>query len=186
MKTKYQKNFQPCPKCGKAKSTRSKTCCYCAGKGSGSKARRDFIEVVCLGCNSLFSVPRWRIKQGRGEFCSRECVNEYQKTLVGVKSPKWKGGTSSRFGSRSTAWKVMRLWALERAGNKCSNCNCPVKGFNAIPHHIKPYAQCKTHEEAFGPDNIIIVCRSCHGKIENLGRTTNHKGQYNSKGTGGQ
>ena len=178
MKTKYQKNFQPCPKCGRAMSTKSKTCCYCAGKGSGSKARRDYVEIVCLGCNNLFSIPRWRVKQGRGKCCSRECVNKYQKTLVGVKSPRWKGGTSPRFGSKSTAWKVMRLWALERAKHKCNKCKKKIKGFDAIPHHKKPYSKCENVEEAFGPDNIKILCRSCHSKLERLGRVINGKGQF--------
>jgi len=70
----------------------------------------------------------------------------------------------------------MRLWALQRAKNKCDRCNVYVKGFNAIPHHKKPYSECENHEEAFGPDNIVILCRSCHGIVEKLGRTTNHKG----------
>jgi len=173
---RYQKNFPPCPKCGTPMNTRSKTCARCAGKGRGSLSRKRLVVRKCKFCRNNFSIPLWRQNQNRGYFCSRECVNKYQKTLIGVKSRKWRGGTNPRFGSRSTAWKVAKLWAMAREKRKCQKCHKIISGFNAIIHHIKPYSKCKDHIEAFGPQNIMLLCRSCHAKIENLGRNKRRKG----------
>jgi len=175
---KYQKDFQPCPKCGTPMSTYSKTCAACAGKGRGSLVRKKLVKIKCKNCKANFVIPVWRTKQNRGYFCSRECVNEYQKTLRGVKSPRWKGGTNKRYGSRSTAWKVAKLWAMERENGKCQKCKKKVQGYDAIIHHIKPYSDCKNYIESFGPKNILLLCRSCHAKIEHLGRIRNKKQQY--------
>lgn len=174
----YQKNFQPCPKCGRIKNARSKTCCFCAGKGRGNSARRQTVERKCKGCGATFEIPVWRAKQNRGYFCCLECKNSFQKTLIGVKSPKWRGGTRTRFGDRSTAWKVARLWAMARGKEQCEQCGKHLSGYDAVIHHKKPYKECQNYIEAFGPNNIVLVCRSCHGKIECLGRNINHKGQF--------
>jgi len=169
MERKYQADSPPCPSCGRPMSKYAKTCAFCAGKGSGNISKRNYIEKICEYCKSPFSIPKWRESQGRGRFCSRECKDAYQKLLVGDKSPKWKGGLQPRYWGKF--WRVIRLWALERAGYKCQRCGIPNSGVRRlIVHHKVPYAKASDVIEACAPENLEVLCEKCHSKVELLGK----------------
>lgn len=54
----------------------------------------EYIETVCGVCNKSFQVMKWKLGQGRGKTCSKECRHEWQKSVVGgEKSAWWKGGS---------------------------------------------------------------------------------------------
>lgn len=36
------------------------------------------VDRLCQNCGCQFSTPAWKIKQGRGKFCSVECFNQFQ------------------------------------------------------------------------------------------------------------
>ena len=169
MERKYQRNFQPCPKCGRAKGTRSKTCAYCARRGRASVSRRNFVECICEYCHAPFEIPLWRVKQKRGRFCSRECANHFLTTLTGQNSIRWRGGTAGH--RRGIGWQVARQWAIVRANSQCEDCGAVNSALDV--HHIKPYRQCKDAVEANSPRNLVVLCDSCHGKREALGKITN-------------
>jgi len=56
----------------------------------------------------------------------------------------------------SPIWKSVRLWALERAGNKCEKCGA---SFPLEVHH-KTY----THLGKEEPRDLIVLCQECHEK----------------------
>ncbi len=51
--------------------------------------------VKCLNCGKEFYVPPYKIREGKGKFCSMKCYSEYlRKTGLrkGENNPSWKGG----------------------------------------------------------------------------------------------
>lgn len=166
MEIKYQANFPPCPICGRPKEKRAKTCAFCAGKGRGTAPRRNYVEKICKQCGLPFSIPLWRERQGRGAFCSRDCKDQFQTTLKGIKSPRWMGGVYSR---RGIGWRTAREWALIRAQGKCEKCGKELQYHDYGVHHKKAYRLFKTDAEANLMSNLIVLCRSCHAKAGKLG-----------------
>jgi very-short-patch-repair endonuclease len=37
------------------------------------------IEKICLYCGNIFNVPKYKVKQGKGKFCSSECARIYNQ-----------------------------------------------------------------------------------------------------------
>jgi len=169
---KYQRNFQPCPKCGTPKNRGAKTCAACAGKGRGTLSRKQLVTKVCRYCKEIFRIPLWRANQNRGIFCSRECKDKYLSTLTGGNSIRWRGGTAGH--RRGIGWKVAREWALVMANNRCEICGQVNSGLNV--HHSKPYKKCKDAIEANSFKNLIVLCDSCHMKVEATGKIPARKG----------
>ena len=165
MEIKYQANFPPCPRCGRPMGGRNKTCAYCAGKGRGSADRRNYTKRTCKFCGATFEIPQWRVAQNRGIFCSRACKDKYLTTLTGGRSIRWQGGTAGH--RRGIGWKVARQWALVRANSKCEQCG--ILG-NLDVHHKKAYKNCKDDIEANSPNNLIVLCDSCHMTLEQTGK----------------
>jgi hypothetical protein len=62
--------------------------------------RKKRVKVECGACKKLFMARRSRILKGRGRFCSKQCVHEWMKTLVGEKNKNYRGGFISKYGYR--------------------------------------------------------------------------------------
>jgi hypothetical protein len=167
---KNQAMFQACPKCGRMKNSRSKTCALCAGKGHKDKPA-DSVVLKCKNCKDDFQIPRWRFNQGRGLFCSKKCKDEFLKTIRGIAHVKYTG----RFAPttyKGTNWKEARQAAFNRAKGKCEWCHkdlSEVKRF--ATHHIISAHKFKSEDDAHGVDNLAVICQSCHAKYHNLGKT---------------
>ena len=75
--------------------------------------------------------------------------------------------TSNKYGS--TFLKSKKQILLER-GVVCQVCNRNMETEKNLPdlHHIIPFRYFGTvnHEIANNVDNLVLVCRSCHNKIE--------------------
>ena len=151
--------------CGRVKDIRSRTCAFCASKGKAAQLKRNFIECFCQYCKSLFEIPAWRVAQRRGRFCSRDCANKYYATLTGDKSFRWKGGTKTR--KPTNSWIVARQWALLRANNHCEDCG--QEGRLDV-HHTEKGIVYSNEISANFPENLVVLCRSCHMKRENFGK----------------
>ena len=63
---------------------------------------------------------------------------------------------------RSKRWQALRQFCLERAGFRCESCGRPGR---LDCHHLLPIR--KAFEQAFDPENIEILCRSCHCRSDN-------------------
>lgn len=160
-------------------SKKGKTCAYCARRGKASVQRRNFIIRTCNFCGGQFQIPAWRVKQGRGNFCSRECKDRFLTTLTGQNSIRWRGGTAGS--RRGIGWWTAREWATVRACGKCEQCGKQANGHELTVHHIKPYRECRGDMEANSPKNLISLCRACHSKADNLGKVRTCKGQFQKR-----
>ena len=147
---------------------RAKTCGLCAGKGR--KTQLNLVECTCETCQEPFTLPQWRVNQGRGRFCSKPCRDKWQETLIGEASTKYRGRQSSYRGAN---WKTARLVALERYDYKCADCGTDLKliPHGYVVHHYIPFVQFNNEEQANATDNLRPMCKSCHAKEERLGRT---------------
>ncbi len=147
-----------CSVCGTGLALRNSTgkCKPCFNKSRAIETLKD-----CEFCGIQFPVRQWRINQGRGRFCSRECTNQFLTTLTGEESLRWAGGKDRR---RGVGWKVSREWALVRANQLCEQCGAKRRPGLLNVHHIKAYKDCVDDVEDNSPNNLIVLCRACHAK----------------------
>lgn len=72
---------------------------------------------------------------------------------------------------KSRAWQRARRLAYDRAGGLCEIC---LKRGRITPgeivHHIKPMTPeaVKDPSLALGLDNLMLLCRDCHGEIHQI------------------
>lgn len=167
MKT-AQAMFQPCPKCGHIKNPHSKTCGQCAGKGH--KARSPLVLCICRSCGNEFDMPAWRVKQGRGLFCSRPCVNAALATVSGPAHHKYTGrNTPAKY--VGTNWHEAKQAVLARAQGHCEWCDVDLSTVKRYAvHHVIGPEKFAAIDEAHTPDNLSVICQSCHAKHHGLGK----------------
>lgn len=46
------------------------------------------LDRVCQQCEASFLTPAWRVKQGKGKFCSKHCHNDFQRGKPSPTSPE--------------------------------------------------------------------------------------------------
>ena len=130
--------------------------------GSNNAKWVDGKPFICEHCSKVFYVKPWLIRQnGTPRFCTRECF-EQSGVFVGEKSPSWVGGPQTY---RGRNWRKTRLAAVERDSGVCQLCG-KVIGKSIPVHHIYPFREFETEEQANVLDNLICLCQSCHMKQE--------------------
>lgn len=50
------------------------------GKWAKPHPRKKTTIQTCLQCGLAFEVPQWKVNQGKGKYCSKDCANEAKKT----------------------------------------------------------------------------------------------------------
>ncbi len=162
-------NLTTCPKCGGLKGRRAKTCGKCAGKGYKGHAPTT-VTCTCEYCHKEFLVPKWREAQGRGRFCSRDCVNNYQATIKGEDHHKYTGRFAPVCYSGAN-WKEARAAVIERANGRCEQCGVDLSTVKRIAvHDIIGSHNFDDINEAHAVDNLSVICQSCHAKNHHLGK----------------
>ena len=109
------------------------------------------VKIVCAVCNKEFEVRKYRAESAKT--CSNKCRQElWRTTMVGEKSPNWKGGTSTRDSK-------VRIWSNEiiDRDKKCIKCGSITK---LCAHHIKEYS--KYPNLRYDLTNGITLCSECH------------------------
>jgi 5-methylcytosine-specific restriction endonuclease McrA/ribosomal protein S27E len=130
-------------------------------------AGRRSVKVSCLYCNAEIIKEQNRIDRVKyGAFCNHDCFNLWRSAnMTGEKSPAWKGGKTLNY--VGGGWKLARRAARERDKNTCRCClrrQLPTERAFDV-HHVKPYEQFADPWEANKLDNLLTLCRSCHGKF---------------------
>jgi len=96
-------------------------------------------------------------------FCSQECANTWQSSEWdsprGPDHWNWEGGPVE-YGSD---WNEVREEIVER-DRECQKCGCE-DGLLDV-HHIIPLREFDDVGEANDHDNLVLLCRSCHMKVE--------------------
>lgn len=134
-------------------------------RGENNPKWKPPVQLVCIHCHQPFERKQWQLNgSGRtGDFCSKTCRDEYRQTVtIGEQSPLWKGGAKTY---RGRNWRAIRLKIVEAQAGNCADCGRHI-GTSLPVHHIKPFRQFQTAEEANSIENLIGLCQSCHMKLE--------------------
>lgn len=139
-------NIARCKVCGGGfRSVPSRKAIYC----SKSCRRSDKnVDRTCVQCQTTFSVTKSVINHtsnARGNFCCRECYNEFLHTGLG------------RF-NRGPRWRAIRKQAI-KMNPFCALCGTAK---NLHVHHIIPYRISKNNSQ----ENLIPLCRRDHKRVE--------------------
>lgn len=126
-------------------------------------------DYPCAQCGETFAVKPWIERQNVTKsglrFCSKPCHNLYMtQRQSGAQSPLWVGGPTTY---RGKGWLVQRARAVARDQGICQDCQRLV-GKSIPVHHIKPFREFTSVEEANHLDNLLSLCQSCHMKRERL------------------
>lgn len=78
------------------------------------------------------------------------------------KKVAWQSNNKSFY--RTQAWKDIRAFCYQRDKGKCNRCRRFVFGKAAHAHHVIPIH--KDSSLKLDPDNIMILCSSCHPIVE--------------------
>jgi len=87
--------------------------------------------------------------------------------MSGENNALWLGGHTQYRGKN---WNIQKAQALERDNYLCQKCQEP----SVVVHHIKPYHLFTNYKEANQLDNLISLCKRCHG-IEEIEFYKNNK-----------
>ena len=149
----------------------SRVGCAPANKGKPSPTRGSVIKprqsFACTLCGKMFSPPLWMVRQNASasgkRFCSKRCHGQYKRKFEsGEHAPDWVGGPATY---RGRGWINARKVAVTRDGGTCQGCGKHIG--DSIPvHHICPFREFQTADQANRPDNLICLCQPCHMKAE--------------------
>lgn len=138
---------------------------------TGPEARRwqgGKVTIECRTCGDEKLVKPAKVSESR--FCSQECMIEWRSDqFSGENHPRWRGGYERYYGPN---WRRQRKRALERDGYQCQICGMDKTehdqeyGCNPTVHHKTRFGDFDNYERANELDNLITLCRRCHGLIE--------------------
>lgn len=123
-------------------------------------------EYTCDWCGERFERFQSKVDGYEHVFCGKKCSKEWkvENTPKGENNPNWKGGYSPNY---SGDWRSMRRRVRKRDG-ECRKCGKTADDRNLDVHHIKPVRKFENVEKAHNEENLVALCRSCHGEIERL------------------
>lgn len=121
---------------------------------------------TCKHCGQQFKRDTYLLggKSGHtGDYCSKACRNEYRRLYEsGERSPFWVGGPNTY---RGRDWRRARMAVVTDQAGVCAECRRFV-GDSLPVHHIRPYREFESYEQANERSNLIGLCQSCHMKRE--------------------
>lgn len=124
------------------------------------------VEKDCEQCGKPMTMLQSKLDRGNGRFCTRECLGSWlSENVVGEQHHLWKEGETSYTGE----WLDVRANARKRDGHECKVCGMTREqnGQRLDVHHIRPVRDFEDPQDAHRLDNVVTLCRSCHGKVEN-------------------
>jgi hypothetical protein len=97
-------------------------------KSQGKRGSRT--NLICKNCNEVFSELNFKIKQGKGVFCSNKCYQEYRKKNCKDKKERNKlYQIKTKYNLSESDYRNL----FEEQNNKCAICgntfNGKLKGF---------------------------------------------------------
>lgn len=150
---------------------------YCS-RACASHSRQSpdqWTQCICEICEKEFTVQTWflenRKDDGAGRYCSKECQAEaFSQNRRRENNPNWQGGHDDDYGPN---WEAQKRKARKRDKYRCRACGKKPKSVNLHVHHIVPFREFgyvpgenDNYLEANELQNLICLCRSCHGQAE--------------------
>lgn len=134
---------------------------FCSAKCLTAKVsqRPAFLIVQCENCCAVFRRTAAGVKRVRRTYCSRRCQKAH---MVGELAPAWRGGSNP---NRGAGWIKLAEQMRQRDGYTCQRCTKTQEdnGERLSVDHIVPWRLFADKSEANHPDNLISLCRECHG-----------------------
>lgn len=121
--------------------------------------------VNCTYCSKEFKVYQWRYEEEKDFFCDVNCRGSWAtESFSGKSHPLWEGYSADYGGS----WLSVRKEVRQRDNGECQICGVDKEKLGQWPdvHHIEPVKNFDDPDEANFPGNLISLCSSCHGKVE--------------------
>lgn len=161
-----------CPICGKEAVSSHRTRIYCSwecaqkGKvGRKNPGRSNRLQKPCEWCGKNVDRPAADFHTEK-VFCGYDCMAKWQsKNTRQENHPRWAGG---RRNARGCGWKAAKTEARRLSKGLCKVCK--VKA-NTV-HHKIPVRCFKSPSDAHRQSNLIVLCSSCHPKMEKIFRET--------------
>lgn len=128
------------------------------------------IKTNCSYCGKVLLLTPSAYNKSINHYCNMECMSkDYIGKVYGENHPSWKGGYNKIYYGPN--WKRIRKEVQERDNHTCQRCGITSEeiGHELPVHHIKPIRTFDSWEEANVLDNLISLCPTCHGIVENSG-----------------
>lgn len=136
----------------------SKKCMRSVLKGENHFLYQKIIDNCCY-CNKEFRITKCKV--GKRNFCNRKCADlGHSKFIRGNKNGRYVHGKGDS--SYPPDWnKRFKSIIRERDSNICRLCSMTEKEHGKLlcVHHID------YNKENLDKNNLITVCRFCHGKM---------------------
>lgn len=156
-----------CPTCGKYLERTDTTYCSEACTPRSGEDNLKYLErfnVQCTQCGGILLRTAPQIKENN--FCSQKCSNaHHSEQMRGESNPRYKDGVWQDTNRVKRSYEgftlKIRKAVRKRDSNTCQVCGTTQEehGMNMHVHHIDYIKQNNNL------DNLICVCRYCHGKI---------------------
>jgi len=166
-----------CQFCGKSFETwPSRPGIYCSKQCTTTVAARakkpnkerpeNFRWLTCEVCQEKYRIHKCYTESRKSRFCSNKCrYAAKKKQMTGSENPNYRHGNGGKRTSRRGNWRKVRKEIMERDGYKCRICHST--GPRLCVHHIIPYMDFDDDWKlANQPENLILLCPSCHRKVE--------------------
>lgn len=130
------------------------------------------VSVDCHFCGerNIKTVKKKRANKQDKFFCNFDCLGKHnERRYSGEGNPNYKGGDWEH-NYRGHNWAIVRNSVRERDDYTCQNCDSGRDELGQIPdcHHIKPEHTFDDRTDAHYEENLVLLCRYCHNKFDNL------------------
>lgn len=162
-----------CPTCGRPATSRgyrkqvycSWECAQIGKNGRPNPGRSNKITKTCAWCGKDVERPKSNFHSNL-VFCDYSCMAQWQSINKRKGNhPRWAGGTRN---ARGCGWKAAREEARRLSKGRCKMCGIKA---NTV-HHKIPVRCFKSPSDAHSQSNLIVLCPSCHPKMEKIFRET--------------
>lgn len=163
-------NLKACECCGapmRVNGKRRATARACSRECYGALVLRRRVAWSCQQCSAVQMLPRSIAKRKR--FCSRKCSSvAHRDRVLGEKNPRWVHGRSQQ--RYSAEFRLASAEVRERDAHACQLCGLVAEQYDKAwdVHHIN-YDKGDNR-----PENLICLCRWCHGRMHGSPRSRNY------------
>lgn len=134
---------------------------YCSRK-CATEDQKNRVSLTCDNCGEQFERHWSDAQKTEGDYCSQQCAAEARRIPEALR-------VEDDYGP---LWRERRWEALQRDNFECQDCGMTMRecrgqyevGLHV--HHIVPYREFDSDEEAHKLDNLETLCPQCHADAE--------------------